>query len=105
MAEFVEIPLQGDPPFYSQHVSMGGRVYRLDLAWNDRGAAWYLTVADVEGTPLRSGIRLVPNTPLLRASRRPGLPPGELMLTSLASDEMPDREVVGSDVWLAYVEA
>lgn len=74
------IPTSPGVPHYRQESELDGTVYRLIFDWNAREAAWYMTLADTSGNPIRSGIRIVPNWPLLRKVVNDARPPGELMV-------------------------
>lgn len=79
-----EIPLAKETPYTRQRVSLDGRAYLLDLAWNQRVGRWHISLLDAEAVPILSGAKLVPNWPLLRFKKwDTRCPPGEL----IASDD------------------
>lgn len=94
----LEIPLPRDVPHSIQRLSLDGRVYSLELAWNMRAEGWYLSLIDAEGEPIASGLRLVPNWPLLRYSKwRDACPPGELVAQDDASGAPIGYDDIGGD--------
>lgn len=56
---------------------LDGGAYYVGLSWNQEGGFWTLSVRDLAGEVLTSGIPLVADWPLLHQVRRPGHPPGE----------------------------
>lgn len=80
-----EIATQQGLSAWTQRVELDGVAYSLEFAWNERARAWFISLAQPDGTPLLSGIKLVSNRPLLRRFRwRVGLPPGELSAIDLS---------------------
>ena len=59
--------------------TLDGAVYKLRMLWNPFGGYWTLSIRQEDGRPLLSGIKVVPNYPLLRQYHRPDVPPGEVM--------------------------
>nr|WP_320145992.1 hypothetical protein [uncultured Anaeromusa sp.] len=64
-------------------VTLDGKVWRLHFSWNDRAALWSMEIRNSSDVTLISGIRCVPNYPLINQYRRPTLPPGEFICTVL----------------------
>lgn len=88
------IPLTREP-YTRQRVSLDGRVFTLDLAWNMRSGSWYVSLSDAEERPIASGIRLIPNWPLLRFHKwDPRCPQGELV----AQDEGSRSDIKFDDI-------
>jgi hypothetical protein len=80
----LHIPTSADP-YYRQKTKLEGRDFILAFSYNERIERWYLSIYDEEETPLRLGIKLITNWPLLRHYHfDPRMPPGELM--AVASD-------------------
>lgn len=77
------IPLRTSVPAFLQRTSLDGVTFELDLAWNERESAWYISFADADSVPLRGGIRMVLNTPLLRQVADARRPAGELYAIDL----------------------
>ena len=57
-----------------------------------------------DGRPIRSGIKLVANFPLLRTLSTPNRMPGKLIVVNSQSDDDPGLEDLGSNSLLAYIE-
>ena len=77
------VPLRTGVPSFRQRTSLDGVTFEFEFRWNERESAWYVSVTDADGVPLRGGVRMALNTPLLRSvadARRPG---GELYLIDL----------------------
>jgi len=94
----LEIPLPRGVPSSIQRLTLDGRAYSLALAWNMRAAGWYLSLSDAEGVPFASGLRLVPNWPLLRYHKwREACPPGELIAQDDGSGAAIGFDDIGGD--------
>lgn len=76
-------------------VDLDGDVYNLGLSWNEEGQLWTMSLRDLDGVVLLSGIALVANWPLLRQVRRPELPPGEFAIVAPAGSRL-DRQSFAS---------
>lgn len=100
------VPLRSGIPSFTQRTSLDGVTFNLDFAWNERESAWYFAVADADGLPLRGGVRMVLNWPLLFSvadARRPG---GELYLIDLDQTGVEaGLDDLGVRVVLMYVTA
>lgn len=73
----VVIPNRTDVPKYTLEVALDNVTFRLGFHWNDRAGAWFMSIADVNGTPLLSGRRVVVGFPLISRFRDPRLPAGD----------------------------
>lgn len=81
------VPTSPGVPYYSQTTKLDGRDYLLRFAFNEREAAWRLSILEPDETPLLLGLKLVANWPLLRHYHHdPRLPPGELMVVDLTGE-------------------
>jgi hypothetical protein len=77
-------------PFQKQNVNLDGVEYILSLSYNQREDRWYLSLADDEGAPLISGLKLQANWGLLFRHRyNTALPPGEIMAVDTTTDGSP----------------
>ncbi len=56
-----------------------GTDFRLHFQHNSREDAWYFDLLDLDGDPLRSGIKVVSNFPLIRLFVEHSRPAGELL--------------------------
>ena len=105
MASYV-LPLRTDLPAYRFQVELEGRTYGLRLRWNERAAAWFLSVLTADDALLLSGVKVVVGVPLLRRHVDSRLPPGELMaLDTARADAEAGLEELGARVVLTYTEA
>lgn len=94
--------------FQRQIVRLDGRDYLVSLTYNHRENRFYLSLADDEGAPLLSGIKLLSNWPILFRHRyNTELPPGELMVVETTTGEPPTLTELGEGkrCELQYVEA
>lgn len=78
MSVAIRLPL--DTSFPTLRVTLDGAEYVLSLAWFQRESKWYLSLADTNGDPIISGVKVVADYPLTVLSRHDARnPPGELM--------------------------
>lgn len=83
------LPTTADP-FQQQTMQLDGIKYVMSLSYNQREERWYLSLADDEGVPLISGLKLRANWPLLWRHRyNVRLPPGEIMAIATTVDKSP----------------
>ncbi len=75
-----EIQIEKGASAFSQRATLDGVSYTLDLNWNDRAGAWYLSILDSAGAPLLLSRKLATHAPILKKYKSiAGLPPGELL--------------------------
>jgi hypothetical protein len=73
------LPVQQDASNQRARVTLDGSVFYVELLWNGRVGAWYLSLFDAEQNALVRSRKLVTNRPILdRVRYVPGLPPGEI---------------------------
>jgi hypothetical protein len=93
-------------PHYDFSTTLEGRVYTLELRWNGRSEAWFLSLFATDGTALLSGRRVVLGAALLGRSSDARLPPGTLIAYDTSGENRDaGRMDLGSRVQLLYVEA
>ena len=80
----LQIPIQPYPAFIEE-ITLEGTPYRLEFAWNSRGAFWNLTVRTRANTPLLS-LKVVLGYPLLLQFPDRGLPAGEFVVVDTAEN-------------------
>lgn len=103
MASTLVLPTRVDVPHYDFSVDLDGRTYTLELRWNERAGAWFLSTYDAEGVPVVSGRKVVLYSPLLGHTVDPRRPPGELFaIDTTGSDLDPGRYDLGGRVLLVY---
>lgn len=80
--------------------------YELQLLWNGRSKAWFLSIYNSAGDLLLGGIKAVVNYPLLRIHPDLELPAGELYFWDQSgAGTDPGRDEMGTRVILVYKEA
>lgn len=79
-------------PSYVQTCSFEGSKYILALQYNQRCAAWYLSIADADNVDIANGIKLITGFPLLAKCKDPRRPPGDLFVLSSTSDLSPPSQ-------------
>jgi hypothetical protein len=101
-----QLPILPGIPFQSFQVDLDGVRYGFEFRWNHRAGAWAMSMLDVNGDALLTGIRLCFGGPVLPLSRSLSTPPGELLLVeSTAGVGDPTLETLGSQVLLLYMDA
>jgi len=95
---------------WSQRTALDGTDFTLTFRWSQRDGHWLLDLADAEGAPIRHGMMLAPNVPLLRGLVDARRPAGELIVvdTTGGDDADPgfaDLGAPGARFVLAYVTA
>ncbi len=99
------VPTRTDLGAYTFQVELDSLVYRFAFQFNDREGFWYLSIADESGVAIRSGIKVVVNTPLFRLIASEDAPPGELLaIDTTNADNEPGLTDLGESVLLTYVE-
>lgn len=99
------IPTSTDPA-YTQRTKLDGVEYVLTFEWNERDARWYFSIADEDGEPIASGVKVVADWPLLRRVVDPRCPPGEIgAVDATGAGEPPGRYDLGERVKIYYYDA
>lgn len=104
--EYFEIPLRTDMYSYFQSVVLDGVVYKLDLRYNGRMRRWFFGISLSDGTPLLSGVPMLPDFPMTYKfiGCVDGLPSGQFMvIDSTGGQRTPTRDDLGSDIKLIYI--
>lgn len=102
----LKIPTRSDLPAFSQKIELDGTVFTLKMRYNERYERWILDILTQEETPIRVGIVMLTNIPLLFQYSEALLPPGEFIC--LHKDGISDnakRDDLGDTVNLYYDEA
>ena len=100
------LPARSDIPFYSFKVELEGAVYRLEVRWNRRDTAWYLSLYDALDAIVVAGRKVVLGAPLLGRLVDPRLPPGMLLAMDTSGQNLDAGETdLGDRVQLVYVES
>lgn len=91
---------------WQQRTTLQGRDFLLTFEWSQRDGHWYLSMADVDGTPIFTGRKLVDRWPLLRYVLDAKRPPGEVFVAdTLEQGKDPDFTDLGTRCVLIYEEA
>lgn len=101
-----EIPIPSHNAKWSETVTMDGTVYRLTFNWNTRIQAWYMQIAEQDGSPIVSGIKLLPMISLLQRHKDARLPPGVLFsydVIEAGTAAAPSKSQLGSKMKLFYI--
>lgn len=100
------ISLFPDTPLYTMRVSMNGVDYTLRFDYSQREDRWYLSLYAIDGSLIRSGVKIVPSVPgVLRLFRHDArTPKGLLMFADPTSTEAeaPGFSALGRRVILLY---
>jgi hypothetical protein len=99
----VEIPLALDVPYFEQETQLDGVTYLLTFRWNDRQEMWFLTVSDIDGDAIVSGLAMVQNWSLLRLVTDERRPPGRLVVFNTENRD-PTLTDFGRSAALIYLE-
>lgn len=100
----LRVPTRTDNSAYRFTVELDSVVFRLLLVFNVRSDHWYLSIFDIDGNPLREGLKLVSNWPLTTTWTQQSRPEGELICANPETDDDPDRDTIGTDSVLCYDE-
>lgn len=102
----LQIPVTAGSAFQRQRIALDGRLYTLELKWNQWASYWSFGLWDSEESPIILGIRIVSNWPILRFYRYdPRTPPGEIIAHDLTGDGSPpgyEDFGIGKRVELTY---
>jgi len=95
------LPLIPSEPHYRFSTELGGVVFIIEMRWNTRDAAWYMSVFDETEIPILSGMKLVLGALLGRRSVDPRRPGGAFVISDLSGsgteagfDDIGERVVV-----------
>lgn len=85
---------------------LSGRTFYLGLSWNEDAQRWTMSLRDLNRRVLVSGVAVLPLYPLLRQTRTPDYPSGELIVAvgSLRKQELHRSSFKDGDATLLYVE-
>jgi len=93
-------------PSWMQRTTIAGRDYQLTFQWVQRDGHWWFSLADQDGAPITSGVKLVTNWPLLRGVTDTRRPPGNLMVVdgTGVNDLDPGFSDLGTRFLLMYAD-
>jgi len=84
-------------------VQLDGVRLFLTFRWLPRPAAWYVSAALADGTPVADTVRVTCGSPLLPDQSFPGAPPG--LLFAIGNDDPYRQEQLGNGVDVVYLTA
>jgi len=89
---------------FFESVSLDGVDYQLYFKYNSREGFWYFDLNDVEGNPIRTGIKVVVNYPLTFLCACPEKPAGELSCINTEDEPQdPGLNDLGLNALMAYL--
>ena len=99
------IPNTPDVPYYDFEVELDGVEFKLEFRFNNRDLSWYLTVYDIEGEPLRAGLRIVNDWIITRLWKDESSPLGEIVsITQGDQSGVASLSELGRTVLLNYID-
>ncbi len=102
----LRLPVEGDVAHQSFTVDLDGEPYIIELRWNNRASAWFLSLYTPTNAPLLLGRRVVIGVPMLRRHRTPAFPPGEMLaVDTTGANQDPGANDLGARVVLMYATA
>lgn len=100
----LEIPTRTDLSVYDFTVELDSVVFTIIMIYNVRAGHWFFSVLDLDGVPLREGIKLVSNWELTSTWVQQGRPDGALLAANPENDDDPDLDTLGTTSVLVYNE-
>lgn len=101
----VIIPTSTDLATYTMSVELESIVFGFRFQFNNRDQSWFFDLLDSEALPIRQGIKVVTNFPLLRLIAREDRPPGELYaIDTTGADRRAGLEDLGDELSFVYFE-
>lgn len=99
------LPLDSTDPHYTVVVALEGVRYKIKMDWNERVEAWAFSLLLEDDTKILSGVRVIPDWPVLRKVASSNAPPGEIYFRDTSGDgEPPGRYDLGERVVATYFE-
>lgn len=94
MALKIRVP---DSAYHTQSINLGGNTYNITFKYNTSDSAWYIKLSQLDGTPITSDIKVMPNQNLTgRFPVYTPLPNGNLWCRRAKNDFRPiDRNNFG----------
>ena len=99
----LEIPLRSLPDFtFTSNVDT--KVLSFNVRWNSREQSWRLDIRTVEGVPIVSGLKLLPNQNLTKGYKSPLLPLGNFYILDVGGGDIrPTFDSLGNLQTLLYL--
>lgn len=96
------MPLEPGNPHYTVNVEISGALYELELRWNDRDSAHYLSVRDATRVPVFEGAKIVLGLYLGRRKNHSLTRQGAFIAVSTKGREEAGFDELGARVELRY---
>lgn len=99
------VPRDGDLANFEFLIELDNVVFRLKFKFNQREDVWYFDIFDELQNPLRTGIKIVVNYPMLTRLRTQTRPAGEFLANDPRTPPRPPTlDELGVTVLLTYIE-
>ncbi len=99
------LPVESGLNYYEYEVELDGVRFLLEFRYVVRDDAWYLSILDTDGTPLRMSLKVVPQWPLLHLWVDENKPGGDIQGVSRGSSvKTPGIDDLGVEVILVYLD-
>ncbi len=98
------IPLVNDRQHFDFQIELEGQTYTLELLWNTRALAWFVSFLTAEGLPIALNLRM--SVDILLGKRIRGMPPGAFQLVdTTGARQDPGLGDLGARAQLYYFTA
>ncbi len=81
------IPTRTDLGIYQFSIELEGVVFFFSFQFNTRDNSWFFDLSDIDGDPIRQGVKCVTNFPLLRLDASADRPEGELFVVDTTGQD------------------
>jgi hypothetical protein len=99
----VIIPTRTDLASYAFSIELEAVVYRFRFQFNERDQSWFFDLLTEDGVPIRQGLKVVTNFPLLLRIASDQAPPGQLYAIDTTGEDLrAGLEDLGDQVQLVY---
>ncbi len=99
----ISIPFTTGLDAFTEIVDLDDQSYLIGFAWNNREAAWYMSVATLEEVDIVTGIKLVMGMELLQRTARAGIPPGEIYAVAITPTDTITKDSIPAQVEIVYI--
>jgi len=98
------IPTRTDLSVYDFTIELDAVVYTISMVYNTRAGRWFFSMLDLDGNPLREGIKMVSNWELTLTWVQQGRPDGGMYVINPENDDDADRDTLGTSAVFCYDE-
>ena len=100
----VIIPTDTNLATYIFSVELQLIVFGFRFQFNERDQSWFFDVLTAEGDPIRQGVKVVTNFPLLSRIARLDRPPGDIFAIDLTGEDLrPGLGELGSEQQVQFI--